>query len=437
MKKDYDFYRAAECGEAVNKQECLDQIKKYRRIIIWGAGNLGAALGKSLVGYGIRIEAFWDTRYAEIKECMGIPVIEPLKEIGDKEELLVIFSITNAFIIPELYRKLSSENIQYMEGVYVYQALLCPISIEHFDIQECYKRKECNVATCKRQSNTIYRLYHEKEKLFVNTLDVYLTQKCSLGCKYCYIYTNSYPADKKIHFDTEQILRDIDTICDASSYIKRMVPFGGEPFLHPDIAIIIKKMASKKNVGVIDLISNGIFSKSDEELKQLNHENVKINISNYNHALPEKLIRIREENILRLQNLGLNVVVHNDTPQWRKPGLLKKNNLSRDELVQKKRNCGNFCNIGTSEKDSTESLIIKDGRLFTCQYCDTIYHLGLADNVEDSISLSEEITSIELAKRIKALINRDCYMACQFCNPDRGIAEAAGEQGMDDAYKIG
>ena len=104
---------------------------------------------------------------------MGIPVIEPLNEIGDKEELLVIFSITNAFIIPELYRKLSSENIQYMEGVYVYQALLCPISIEHFDIQECYKRKECNVATCKRQSNTIYCLYNEKEKLFVNTLDVY------------------------------------------------------------------------------------------------------------------------------------------------------------------------------------------------------------------------------------------------------------------------
>lgn len=436
MIKDYDFYRAAECGEPVDKEECLDQIRRYKRIIIWGAGNLGTALGKCFADYGIKIEAFWDTRYAEIKEYIGIPVREPLREIGDKEELLVIFSITNAFIIPPLYKRLAEENIRYMEGVYVYQALLCPVSVECFDIQECFQRKECNVGTCKRQSNTIFRLYNEEDKLFVNTLDVYLTQKCSLGCKYCYIYTNSYPVEKRIHFDTEQILRDIDTICDASSYIKRMVPFGGEPFLHPDITVIIKKMASKKNVGIIDLISNGIFSKSDEELKQLNYKNVKINISNYNHALPEKLIRIREENIKRLQNLGLNVVVHNDTPQWRKPGLLKANHLSLDELIQKKRNCGNFCNIGTTEKDSTETLIIKNGRLFSCQYCDTIYHLGLADNIEDSIDLSEAISSVELANRVKALINRDCYTACRFCNPDRGIAEAAGEQGMDVAYKI-
>lgn len=436
ISSSYGFYEEAESGEIIHIEDCLRQINNYKRIVIWGAGNLGSVLGKSLVDYGVEIEAYWDTRYEIIKECNGFPVREPLKGIGDKSQLLVIFCITNAFVIPQLYEKLIEEKIQYMEGVYVYQALLCPISINDFDIRECYSRKECNVATCKRHSNVMYRIYDSKEKLFINTLDVYLTQKCSLGCKYCYVYTNSYPLEKRIHFDTEQILQNIDTICDAASHIKRMVPFGGEPFLHPDIGIIVEKMAGKKNVGVIDLISNGIYSKPDEVLKQLKYDNVKINISNYNNALPEKLIRIREENIKRLQILGLNVVVHNDTPQWRKPGLLMDNHLSKEQLTHKKACCGNFCNIGTVEKDSVETLVIKGGRLFACQHCDTIYNLGIVKNAEDSVDLSETRTSEELAKKIKDLIHRDHYQACRFCNPSTEVVEVAGEQGIDDIYRI-
>lgn len=432
----YDFCKEAECGETVHAEDCLQQIRRYKRVVIWGAGNLGSVLGKKLTECNIEIEAYWDIRHEDIKECNALPVKEPLKDIGDKSQLLVIFCITNAFIIPSLYNKMKDEKIHYMEGMYVYQALLCPVSVNRFDIRECYKRKECNVATCKRYSNIIYRIYDKKEKLFINTLDVYLTQKCSLGCKYCYIYTNSYPQEKKVHFNTSQILQDIDKICDAASYIKRMVPFGGEPFLHPDVGVIVEKMASKKNVGVIDLISNGIYSQSDEMLKQLKYDNVKINISNYNNALPEKLIRIREENIERLQGLGLNVIVHNDTPQWRKPGLLTNNNMEPDQLIQMKAACANFRNIGTMEQDSVETLIIKDGRLFACQHCDTIYHLGIAENEVDSVDLSKSITSEELAKEIKDLIHKEYYQACQFCNPSIEIVEVAGEQGVDDLYKV-
>lgn len=434
--KDFLFYKKAESGEIVDAEDCLQQIRQYGRVIIWGAGNLGGVLGKSLMEHGIKIEAYWDIRHEDIQECNACPVKEPLKDVGDKSQLLVIFCITNAFIIPALYEKLTEKKIRYMEGIYVYQALLCPISVSSHDIRECFRREECNAATCKRHSNVMYRAYDKKEKLFINTLDVYLTQKCSLGCKYCYIYINSYPQEKRVHFNTEQILRDVDTVCDAASYIKRIVPFGGEPFLHPDLGIIIEKMAGKKNVGVIDLISNGIFSRSDEVIKQLKYDNVKINISNYNNALPERLIHIREENIRQLREQGLHVVVHNDTPQWRKPGLLTDNHFGHEQLVQMKENCGNFRNTGTVEQDSVETLIVKDGRLFVCQHCDTVYNLGIVKNTEDSIDLTQAITSADLARDIKSLIHRDCYQACRFCNPSRGIAEIAGEQGVDDMYRI-
>ena len=108
----YSFYKEAESGEAVRAEECLQQIRQYKRIVIWGAGNLGSVLGKRLMECGVEIEAYWDARYEDIKECNGLPVREPLKDVEDRDQLLAVFCITNAFVIPALYQKMESEKIQ-------------------------------------------------------------------------------------------------------------------------------------------------------------------------------------------------------------------------------------------------------------------------------------------------------------------------------------
>ncbi|SDB60278.1 radical SAM protein [Butyrivibrio sp. INlla16] len=431
----YDFYEASDNGEIVNESDVLNVLKSFSTRIIWGAGNLGQVIGKALLDRDIEIDSYWDARYESVKSCNGITVSEPL-ELEDARNSLIIFCITNAFVIPKLYQKLDEADINYIDGTRIYEAILCPSSVEDFKACECYKRKECNVATCKRQSNIAFRLFGNTEKVFINTLDVYLTQKCSLKCKYCYIYENSYPPEKKVNFDKERILKDLDLVCDAASFIKRLVPFGGEPFLHPDIAEIIERMAEKKNVGTIDIISNGIFNQPDEVLKRLKFENVKINISNYNQALPEEMIKRREENIRKMAELGLNVVVHNDTPEWRKPGALTNNGLSDDELIAKKRCCANFCEIGENEKDTTETMVVKNGKFFTCQHCDTMYNLGVVDDPEDYIELDGSIIGIELAKEIKKLVNKPYYDACRYCNPSIELVEVAGEQGVDERYAV-
>ena len=107
MISNYSFYQDAEKGKAVNKEDCLREIKQYKRIIIWGAGNLGSILGKCLSEHGIAVGAYWDIRFESVNECNGIPVKEPLKDIGEKNGLLVIFCITNAFVIPKLFETLS------------------------------------------------------------------------------------------------------------------------------------------------------------------------------------------------------------------------------------------------------------------------------------------------------------------------------------------
>lgn len=46
------FYRDAEAGEEVDRAEFINYLKGFKNIIIWGAGNLGTALGKSRNFYG-------------------------------------------------------------------------------------------------------------------------------------------------------------------------------------------------------------------------------------------------------------------------------------------------------------------------------------------------------------------------------------------------
>lgn len=421
-------------GERVDRKEYHDYIKSFSHIIIWGAGNLGKVLGQYLLDLGCDKITYWDLRFETLKTCLGIEVVKPFSNIDKQEECLVVLAITNAFIKPKLTQDLVQHHMTFLDGQVLYQGTICPIYAENFDVSVCNQRAECNVAICEKLGNLMYQLKKDPKKLFIHSLDVYLTQRCSLACKYCYIYSNSYPKEKKVIFDTQRILDDIDIICGAASYIKRMVAFGGEPFLHPDIDVIVERMASKENVGIIDIISNGIFSVPEEKLKKLRLPKVRIDISNYNMSLSQELIKKRNENGILLQKLGLNVVIHNDTPQWRKPGVFTDNGLSEEQLIQKKKSCANFY-AEEGKTDNHQTYIVKNGKFFACQHCDTIYNLGISDQ-PDYVELEKEVPSDMLIEKINQLIAKDYYQACKNCNPSIEIVDQAGEQGFDERYWV-
>lgn len=431
-----ECYKTAKMGEIQDSEEIINYIKSFSYIYIWGAGNLGTVIGHYLMTCGVNITGYWDMRSDTINSCNGLHVVQPFDQLTSKENVLVLLCITNAFVIPELIHQLKTRKIDFLRGDYIYQAMICPVSEDNFDVSLCNNREECNVATCERLGNIIYKVNQKQEKVFIQTIDIYVTQRCSLECKYCYIYTNSYPKEKRIHYPTQQILDDIDVVCDAASYIKRMVAFGGEPFLHPDIDIIIEKMASKKNVGIIDIISNGIFKQPRKKLESLNYPNVRIDVSNYNMSLKPELIKIREDNCRLLKELGLNVTIHNETPQWGKPGTLFELEESDEQLLRKKKNCGNFFKQSQKEVKTDQTFIAKNGKFYPCQHCDTIHNLGIKDYKTDYMLLSKNTSIEQTIKEMKLLISKEWYGACKHCKPSGELVEKAGEQGYDNIYSV-
>jgi len=423
----------AENGLSLTKDSYDQIIKKYKRIIVWGAGNLGRVICHLLSEKGIEVSAVWDTRFQDVPSFEGLPVREPLAEKLEKDDL-VVFCITNNFVVQKLMQKLDECGIEYIRGIYLYQAYICPVSNENPCLSECYKRVECNVPVCQRASSALREIVRNNPKIYFDTVDVYLTQNCSLNCKYCYIYENSYPASMKHNFDKADIIADVDAICDAASFIKRMVPFGGEPFLHPEIGEIVSHMHTKKNVAGINIISNGIFNRSDAELKELKLDNLRIDISNYNSTIRTELLEIREDNIRRMQLLGLPVFLNTDTPSWRKPGNFQKNGMTVDALKAKKSCCGNYYSI--DERLVAETVVVKGRKVFPCQYCDTMFQLGLTEGTQDYIDLEMIRDGNQLSCEITKLLEKDYYMACDRCNSGIELVEDAGEQGLDEIYEV-
>lgn len=412
----------------------MDYLKEFSRIIIWGAGHLGEALGKELIKRNLPLCCYWDLKADNIKNCNGCPVYLPFHDVQTEERVLVIFGVTSGLIQTASTEKLQKSGYEYLPGMKVYQELMCPLNMDNFDITECCNRVECNVDTCDKLNQLIFQKYYVPEKILLETGYLFITQRCTLKCKYCIAYMNSYTKERKFNFDILRILSDIDRLAESCSYIKRVVIYGGEPFLHPQIDKIVERLSEKDNIGVIDIVSNGIFKQPEEILKKLKYRNLRIEFSNYEEALTPQQLAVRDENYKKMQELGLNPFLHHVTPEWIKPRTFYDKHWSLDEMQRLKNGCDYFC--ASRNNKVKQSMVIANGRFYPCRMACSVHTLGINDYDEDYIEV-DRFTSDELVGAIEALYNRDYFWTCRHCEEKQGeITPIAGEQGFDERYQV-
>ncbi|MCP4760899.1 MAG: radical SAM protein [archaeon] len=89
---------------------------------------------------------------------------------------------------------------------------------------------------------------------------LWLTRKCNLNCKYCYVTDNNYP-----QFNTNEMIKAIDHLKDAlgCNYIAFM---GGEPLLRKDLPDLVQHMTDRDMLSMIT--TNGLLL-TDEKIFKL------------------------------------------------------------------------------------------------------------------------------------------------------------------------
>lgn len=252
--------------------------------------------------------------------------------------------------------------------------------------------------------------YKYKGKCCLPKLDTAITSRCSLRCSHCAMFT-PYCKDKK-DCSIDGLKANFSQVFALVDYVFEYTLFGGEPFLHKQLADIIEHLGTSyaEKIGQIVIITNGTVLPDQELLRTLQKYKVILSVSDYTAV--NSYTDILAEFIKKLDQYGIQYYV-NSAIEW-KDHCFPAHSCDYDEtyLPEHMKVCGYTCHS------------VNEGRLY---YCDVAYgakkHAGYQDQEDDYVDLCEiqKSCSPEQAKlRILAYcmgnVNEKGYMSlCRYC----------------------
>lgn len=412
------FYIDAINGEQFDLQALISYIKSYKNIVLWGAGNSGTQIGDKLKSLGLRITCFWDRRHEELREVSGVKVLPAFTGGFAVEETLVIICITNGSLgdgwqAGELTEK-GFRN--YMQGVRLYEALICPFKKGDEIIHEiCLNNSVCSMCNCKKYIDMIPRNPHsDGREIAIQVATVILTKACSLDCKYCGQRLGEYSKDEQSRFfELDALKRDFDRFMENVDSVGMVSIIGGEPFLHPDVTEFVLHCLKYKHFGALNITTNGICKITEEMLRKLKNPRVKITFSDYSQFLSDKQKELLNKNISLVKSSGINLGV--GVPVWAMPGDIERFDYAEEDMSARKAGC-----------DSTRlASAIVDGYFVPCTLAEVTRGLKILDLPDDYVDLTVEDN---LRERIYNCLNKPYYETCRYCSRVGGASIPAGEQ---------
>jgi organic radical activating enzyme len=428
------FVNGAHHGKRLDSQIIVRFTREFDSVVIWGAGNLGTAVGRKLLELGVRVSCYWDTKAEMIKTCNGLSVTLPFEGNLNKETTLVLFCIGNVAVGPNVYRQLSGNGWKHaVHGNDLLQGLLCPLSDERPpDTKICNSFDICSVCSCERLHNIVRANAARKqgislgETLSFDRVHIIVNNICNLKCKHCFVYINSYPQKFKQNVPIRQMQQDIDVVMRAVHSFGVVNIFGGEPFLHKDIDRIVSRVLTHDNIGAVIVNSNGTVRIDPKQLTSMKDDRVRLAFSNYLEVLNEEKKRLFFNNIENAKSSGINIKYQNTLPTWNISSTLDNKRDSIETMIKKKYMCG------------VRFLYVFDGKLFPCAFALSIHDLRVADYETDYILLDPTKSAQEIRDDIRGLVSRSHYRACGHCDAfgSTALTSQAAEQGFDSRYAL-
>jgi hypothetical protein len=427
MARIHEVLESARKGEEGHAIEIKKYLISFQHIVLRGAGRFGNALGAYLLAQGIpRVTlSYWDIRASELKQVNGIEVRDPFSDEYDRAHTLIINCIPNGSLSGNIGEEAFIEHGYrfYVFGMALYEALMCRLKPEaDFDPGICIDTTVCNWCTCKRLPSLLHRhcrALHSSnfsDELTLNVATFVINQKCTLKCKHCGQYMNSYlPADR-INFSLDRIKRDIDRIFAAVDAIGFVSIIGGEPFLHPDLNDIIDYVLEKSNFGVLGITTNGICDISRRHLDKLKNRRTRLVFSDYTQSLSGAQRDVFGKNLKRACESGISYTV--GKPLWWSTAPLRKRGLSEAERTGMKACCNSRNTCKT----------IQNGIFYPCSTSANIGSHHFADYPHDWVRIDETHSTAELRRRLIQLGELSYFESCDYCGEGGQILPFPGEQ---------
>jgi organic radical activating enzyme len=367
--------------------------------VIYAAGLIGQLIHEGLKENNIKLDFFCDADKAKWNTTINqIKVISPedLQKL-DNNTNVFMGSYQFDFIIPFL-ENLGKKNIFAAKGLVTENFLknyTGPLLSEYntspkklLRVMEYYNKSAQKPD------------YIKNKELIVKTLDVQITEKCSLKCKDCSNLMQYYKNPKDSDIDV--LMKSIDRFMDSIDSLDEFRVLGGDPFMNKDMYKIVNKLVEHKKCKRVAVFTNARIVPKGNNLECLKNDKVVMDLSNYG-APSSKHDEVVE--LCKKENITCNSFRFNE---WQDCGTIKINNRS-DEVLEKQ-----FANCSVSDLIS-----ILNGKLYRCPFAANASNLkAIPYESKDEVNLIDESLSIpELREQIYNLTYKKKFIkACGSCN---------------------
>ena len=368
-----------------------------KQVVLFGAGQIGEMCLFAMRQKNINVDFFCDSMETKQgKTFSGIKIISPENlEKFDRETNIFIsnnyVSVINSQLTKNNFKNIYNcvelfENTDFKNS----KLSLQPLKIERW------------VAFYKNM--TLKDEYISKGLLNIKSLDVQVTERCSLKCKDCsnlmQYYTN--PQNSELN----KMLKSIDRFMKCVNQLYEFRVLGGDPFMNKELYKVINHIVKYDKVRKVAIYTNARFVPTGENIECLKNEKVIVDISNYG-LLDQKKKKVDELiKVLETKKIKYSVALINT---WTDCGRITSfQKRSEEELHRVFNNC---CN--------SDILSLLHGKLYRCPFSANATNLKAIPNEEtDIVDLFDENIPLDKLKiKIKELTyDKKSLMACNYCN---------------------
>ncbi|ACL22186.1 Radical SAM domain protein [Desulfitobacterium hafniense DCB-2] len=411
----------------------VKELLKDKKIIIYGAGSLGATLYRVLKAHEINIGYFIDRGAEKITGVCGVNVygLDKLSSLPANHVIIIAInskSIINSAVIGIKQLNSNANIIKYgHEIAHILRYSKCLAKNkdkESFDIVDCLscgaEERGCNIfhdylRRISPACPVIPNASQAYSKSYLK-LGYILGQYCTLKCKAC---CELVPYQENPHFvEKATVLNDIKKVVESCEFVALLEFIGGEPLLYPELEELLQEVLKIPNVGCIRLFTNGTVVPNEKICALLKHPRITLQVSNYTDTVSERLRTRIRSTMEQLKSHEIDYMYISST-NWVDFTPFDKRDAAIEELEKGFANC--FISICSR---------LHNGILYKCphQYAGvTAGKLSLGE--EEHIKI-HDFNAGELASKLDQFSSLSYINACRMCKINAGTANEipAGEQ---------
>jgi len=353
-------------------QQFLSTIQQYSHIFIFGGGISGQWLTYQLRETNKLYSIIDNDIKKKGIDFDGIHVItvDQIKDI-EKDILSSSLLINTISDIQETWEQ--GQSFSFKEQI----ALGCYLNDDLIYSSRTWANENDNYGSGKFTAHSLecakyaHTAYFDKSGIFMRSLDLMVTERCSLKCTDCSNLMQYYK--KPVNEDVSSLISDLNLLLSNIDHLFELRLIGGEPFVHNEIYQIIDICTNYRQISKISLYSNSTVKLDISKLKSLGAKSEKLYFSITDYG---QMSRNLKENKQILDRLNIPYRSH-EPEYWTDSGTIVYRNNTHDELVELFDEC---C--------GKNLLTLSESKLYRCPFAANLDRLrAIEDNSQNYLSL--------------------------------------------------